>query len=323
MVKRSIGTPVQQVFILDGPEINHLGNCSMTPWYSCYFSGRLITARTELALTMEFVTQDGDEVPVIGIGTWQMDTSTAYDSVSTALDLGYRHVDTAQAYGNERGVGRAIADASVDRDELFLTTKVDPSNRTVEDIVLSVEESVGRLGVGQVDLLLIHWPHPLADLETVMCGLNRARERGLTRHIGVSNFGKDRLDRARELSEAPIFTDQVLFHPWWPQHDLLRYCQNEEIILTGYSPLANGGLVENRNLEEIGRQYGKSSVQVALRWATQHRGVMTIPMSTSREHLAENLDIFDFRLTRAEHDRITHPSYLKTGLAVVRGQLGI
>jgi len=262
-------------------------------------------------------------VPAIGIGTWQMETSTAYDSVATALDLGYRHVDTAQLYENERGVGRAIADATVGRDELFLTTKVDPSNRTVADIVSSVEDSVDRLGVDRVDLLLIHWPHPLADLETVMSGLNRARERGLTRHIGVSNFGKDRLDRARELSEAPIFTDQVLFHPWWPQRDLLRYCQDEGVTLTGYSPLANGGLVGNRELEEIGRRYGKSSVQVALRWATQHRNVMTIPMSTSREHLGENLDTFDFHLTKAEHDRITDMSYLKTGFAMVRGQLGV
>ena len=272
---------------------------------------------------MEYVTRDGTEVPVIGVGTWQMDTSTAYDSVSAALELGYRHVDTAQLYGNERGVGRAIADAGVDREELFLTTKVDPSNRSVEDIVASVEESVERLGVEWVDLLLIHWPHPLADLETVMRGLDRARERGLTRHIGVSNFGKDRLDRAREAADAPIFTDQVLFHPWWPQRDLLRYCQNEGVLLTGYSPLANGALVGDDTLAEIGRRYGKSSAQVALRWATQHTNVMTIPMSTSRAHIADNIDLFDFRLTRAEHDRVTCPSYLQTGVAVVRGQLGV
>lgn len=272
---------------------------------------------------MEFVTRDGDSVPAVGIGTWQMDTNTAYESVSTALDLGYRHVDTAQAYGNEGGVGRALEYADVDREEVFLTTKVHPSNRTVEDIVASVTESLDQLGVEQVDLLLIHWPHPLADLETVMTGLNRARQRGLTRHIGVSNFGKDRLDRAREVSSAPIFTDQVLFHPWWPQRDLLRYCQSEDVVLTGYSPLANGGLIEDETLSEIGEQYWKTSAQVAIRWATQHANVMTIPMSTSRNHLAENLDIFDFRLTRDEHDRITRPSYLQTGLAMIRGQIGL
>ncbi|MFB6076598.1 MAG: aldo/keto reductase, partial [Candidatus Nanohaloarchaea archaeon] len=116
---------------------------------------------------MEYETVDGSEVPVVGVGTWQMDPGTAYDAVSTALDLGYRHVDTAQAYGNEQGVGRALEAASLDREEVFLTTKVAPSNRTVDDIVASVEDSLERLRVKQVDLLLIHWPHPLADLEEV------------------------------------------------------------------------------------------------------------------------------------------------------------
>ena len=272
---------------------------------------------------MEYVTQKGEEVPAVGLGTWQLDSGEAYESVRTGVELGYRHVDTAQLYENEDGVGRAIGDAEIDREELFLTTKVDPSNRTVDDIVASVTESLRRLRVDQVDLLLIHWPHPLANLETVMEGLDRARDRGLTRHIGVSNFGKDRLDRARKASSAPIFTDQVLFHRWWPQRDLLRYCQTEDVVLTGYSPLANGALIDDPELAAIGRQYGKTSAQVAIRWVTQHRNVITIPMSTSRGHLAENIDTFDFRLTKAEHDRVTNPSSLKTGLAMVRGQLGI
>lgn len=272
---------------------------------------------------MEYITRNGDEVPVIGLGTWQMETKTARESVSTALELGYRHIDTAQVYENEAGVGRAIEESDVERDDIFLTTKVHPRNRTVDEIVDSVLESVDRLRVDGVDLLLIHWPHPLADLETVMDGLNKARDRDLTRHIGVSNFGKDRLDRARNLSAAPIFTDQVLFHPWWPQRDLLRYCQDNDVVLTGYSPLANGGLIANETLADIGDRYGKTSAQVALRWATQHENVMTIPMSTSRDHLAENIDIFDFRLTGEEHDQITKPSYLRTGMAMMRGQLGV
>jgi len=272
---------------------------------------------------MEYETRCGDEVPVLGVGTWQMATETAYDSVSAALEVGYRHVDTAQLYGNESGVGRAIADAAVGREEIFLTTKVDPSNRTVGDIVASVEESVDRLGVDAVDLLLIHWPHPLADLDTVMEGLNEARDRGLTEHIGVSNFSADRLARARDLSAAPIFTNQVLFHPWWPQRELLRYCQDNDVLLTAYSPLANGGALGDDVLAEIGAKYAKSTAQVALRWAVQHENVITIPMSTSRAHLADNIDIFDFTLTREEHDRVTRPSYLKTGITSIRGQLGV
>lgn len=272
---------------------------------------------------MEYVTQCGSEVPAVGVGTWQMDTQTAYWSVSMALEEGYRHVDTAQLYENEEGVGDAITDADVDRDELFLTTKVNPMHRTVDEIVESAEQSVERLGVETVDLLLIHWPHPLADLATVMSGLNECFDHGLTRFIGVSNFSVDRLDRARTLSNEPLFTNQVMFHPWWPQRELLRYCQQEDIILTGYSPLANGGAIDDQVLREIGARYGKTGPQVAIRWAIQHENVITIPMSTSRSHLAENIDVFDFLLTRDEHDRITRPSYLQTGLAMVRGQLGV
>lgn len=272
---------------------------------------------------MEYVTRCGETVPKVGFGTWQMDRSTAHDAVSTALELGYRHVDTAQLYENESGVGRAIAESAVDREELFLTTKVNPSHRSVAAIRQSVRGSVDRLGVDQVDLLLIHWPHPLADLKTVMAGLDTAVRDGLTRHIGVSNFDRDRLDRAREHAEAPVFTDQVLFHPWWPQRELLAYCQGHDVVLTAYSPLANGGAIDDRVLAEIGRQYDKTAPQVALRWATQHENVVTIPMSTTPAHVEENRNVFDFLLTREEHDRITRPSYLRTGTAMVRGQLGV
>ncbi len=270
---------------------------------------------------MEYVTLNDASVPAVGIGTWQMSRQTAYESVSTALDLGYRHIDTAQLYENEAGVGSAIQDSDVDRDELFVTTKVNPKYRSAETIVDAVRGSLDRLALDAVDLLLIHWPHPLANLEEVISGLDQAVEEELTRYIGVSNFGVDRLVRARELADAPILTNQVLFHPWWPQRDLLSYCQQHDVILTGYSPLANGGAIDDDLLADIGTQYDKTGPQVALRWATQHKNVATIPMSTSRNHLAENIDIFDFKLTQAEHDRITRPSYLKTGLAMARGQL--
>lgn len=271
---------------------------------------------------MPHETVAGVEVPAVGLGTWQMEDEIAYESVSTALELGYRHVDTAQAYGNEAAVGRAIQASDVDRAEVFLTTKVHPSNRSVEAIIASVEASLDRLWTDYVDLLLIHWPHPLANLETVMAGLNAAVDRGHARHLGVSNFGKDRLARARELSEAPVLADQVLFHPWWPQRELLAYCQAEDVLLTAYSPLANGGAIGDRVLTEIGNRYGKSSAQVAIRWAIEHEHVVTIPMSTSRNHLQQNLDVFDFSLSDGERDRITRPSYLRTGWAMLRGQLG-
>lgn len=252
------------------------------------------------------------EILALGLGTWQLSDKQAYDAVATALEEGYRHVDTAQLYDNEWAVGRAITDSDVPREDIFLTTKVDPTNRTRTAIESSVTESLSKLGVEQVDLLLIHWPNPLADLDTVMTTLSDLQERGQTRNIGVSNFGVDRLDRARAAANVPVATNQVLFHPFYPQRELLDYCQSNDVILTAYSPLAEGAVLSDDVLTDIGRRYDATPAQVALRWATQHENVVAIPKSTSRAHLAENLDSFEFTLSAAEHDRITRPSLAKT-----------
>jgi diketogulonate reductase-like aldo/keto reductase len=275
-----------------------------------------------MAAEDEHIEIRGERLPKVGLGTWQLRGSECYDAVTTALDVGYRHVDTAQAYENEREVGRALSEADVTREDVFLTTKVLPTNRRFEDVVASVHESLAKLRVDRVDLLLLHWPNPLADLETVLAAMNAVRDDGLTRHIGVSNFGIDRLRRARRLSDAPIFTNQVLFHPFHPQRKLLRYCQDHDVLLTAYSPLAQGQLLDDDELRVIGREYGKSPAQIALRWATQHTNVAAIARSTSRDHLRENLDIFNFSLTRAEIERVTRPSYLRTGTALLRGMMG-
>ena len=272
---------------------------------------------------MERVSVRGEAIPKIGIGTWRMDEQTARRAVSTALDLGYRHVDTAQLYENERGVGRAIREAEVDRADVFLTTKINPWHRHFDTMLESVEESLERLGVDYVDLLLIHWPNPLANLETVMAALDEARDLGLTRHIGVSNFGRDRLDRARELASSPVFTDQVQFHAFWPQRTLLEYAEREALVVTAYSPLARGCLVSDEVVEAVAGKYDKTPAQVALRWVIEHDNVITIPKSTSAAHLAENLDIFDFELTDAEYERIARPSKLRTGACYLRQRLGI
>ena len=271
---------------------------------------------------METVTAGGAEIPRLGLGTWQLTDRGAYDAVRTALDLGYRHVDTAQAYDNEWAVGRAIADSDVAREELFVTTKVNPALRTHDEIVASARESCEKLGVETVDLLLIHWPNPLADLRTVMEALSAAQDRGLTAHVGVSNFGVDRLDRAREYASVPVVTNQVLFHPFHPQRDLLAYCQREGIALTAYSPLAEGAMVDDPVCREIGERYDASPAQVALRWATQHENVVAIPQSTSRDHLAENLACNEFTLTREEHDRITQPSVARTAALAFQSRAG-
>ncbi len=270
---------------------------------------------------MEYVRVQGAEVPAIGLGTWKLTGEQCYETVSTALELGYRHVDTAQYYGNERQVGRAIADADVDREDVFLTTKIKPTDASRRDCIEAARESLDRLGVDYVDLLLLHWPNPLVDVEETLSGMAQLREEGSIRHAGVSNFSKRRLQRARHVSPIPILTNQVGFHPHRPRRELLSYCQDYDTMLTAYSPLAHGGLIDEDVLRAIGGKYDKSAVQVALRWAVQHHNVAVIPKATSREHLAENVDVFDFTLTDDEMRRITRPSLVKSGALFLKGRL--
>ncbi|WP_435157714.1 aldo/keto reductase [Haladaptatus sp. DFWS20] len=272
---------------------------------------------------MEYETIQDIDVPKIGLGTWRMEGSTCRNAVATAIDLGYRHIDTAQAYGNERQVGQAIENAAVDREEVFLTTKVWPMHRTHDAIIDSVHESLARLGTNYVDLLLIHWPNPIAATREVMSALSDAQNDGLTRHIGVSNFDEEQLKSAQKDAEAPVLTDQVQFHPYNPQRELLDYCRANDVLLTAYSPLAHGGALHDQILTTLGKKYDKTPAQVTLRWVIQHDGVVTIPKSTSRAHLEENLDIFDFELTETEMELIARPSRIRTGMSMFRGRLGV
>lgn len=272
---------------------------------------------------MEEISVQGASVPALGIGTWRSGGETCQEAVRAALDVGYRHVDTAQAYGNERDVGVALREAAVDRDDVFLTTKIPPTKAGTEDFQDAVQASLDRLNVSTIDLVLLHWPAPGTPFRDTARGMAAVLDEGLVRHVGVSNFSKRRLETARAVSPVPLLTDQVQFHPFYPQQELLRYCQDESLLLTGYSPLGHGGVLQDELLQRIGRRYEKSPAQVALRWATQHQNVAVIPKASSREHVEENLDIFDFRLDRDEIDRIRRPSYLRTGLSWLRGRFGV
>ncbi|WP_135854172.1 aldo/keto reductase [Halorussus salinus] len=272
---------------------------------------------------MEYETVGDEEVPKIGLGTWRLQGETCRRTVETALELGYRHVDTAQAYDNERQVGRAIAESSVEREEVFLTTKIWPGHLDRDAIRRSAASSLAQLGVEQVDLLLIHWPNPLASTAEVMAGLEDCIDAGFARHIGVSNFSVEQLRTAQAAADAPIFTDQVQFHPYQPQRDLRAYCRAHDVLVTAYSPLAHGGVLHDDVLRELGVVYGKSPAQIALRWVVQQEGVVAIPKSTSERHLRENLEVFDFELTDEEMVRIERPSRLRTGASFLRGRFGV
>jgi diketogulonate reductase-like aldo/keto reductase len=272
---------------------------------------------------MEYVSVQGEEVPAIGLGTWNLTDDRCVRTVRRALELGYRHVDTAQDYGNEREVGHAIATSSVPREECFVTTKLWPSNYRYDDAIESTRRSLERLDTAYVDLLLMHWPHPLVPTEETLGAMADLVDEGLVRHVGVSNFSRPRLEEARELSREPILSDQVQYHPYRDRSDLLEYCRREGIMLTAYSPLVHGGVVGDDRLTEIGAKYEKTAAQVALRWLVQQEMVAAIPKASSREHLAANIDIFDFSLTDEEMERVPDPSRMRTGLGWVRGYVGL
>ncbi|WP_254530897.1 aldo/keto reductase [Natrinema gelatinilyticum] len=246
------------------------------------------------------VIAQGATVPALGLGTARMTGDDCRRAVEVALSLGYRHVDTAQMYDNERAVGRAIAESEVDRDDVFVVTKVHPSNAARSAVHESTRASLERLGLQTVDLLLLHGPSDAAPLEETIDAMNRLQHEGLVEHIGISNFGVDGLEEAMAHSETPIVTNQVKYHPYHQPRDLLRYCIENEILLTAYSPLAVGSVIGDDQLAAIGEPYDKSAAQVTLRWLVQQPYVAVIPKAARRRHIESNADIFDFELSDGE-----------------------
>jgi diketogulonate reductase-like aldo/keto reductase len=253
---------------------------------------------------MESVEAGGATIPKLGLGTWQNTGPGCTESVRTALELGYRHVDTAQAYENEAEVGEGIATADVDREDVFLTTKVWRSNLQPDDLRESVRGSLDRLGVEYVDLLLLHWPHPRVPAAEPLGAMAALREQGLIRHIGVSNYTAGQLRDAIDAVDAPVVADQVLYNPYKDQSELLSLCREADVALTAYSPLARGAVLDDEVLATIGDRYDMTAAQVALRWLVQQDGVVAIPKATSREHIAANAEVFDVELTDAEMARV-------------------
>lgn len=237
-------------------------------------------------------------VPALGFGTWQLEGPACREAVADALGIGYRHIDTAQAYGNEDEVGRAIAESDVERDEIFLTTKISVSNLRPARARTSTEESLRKLGLEYVDLLLIHWPSDEIEPEHTLDVMMELQREGKARHIGVSNFPPALLRRA--IDHAPIFSNQVEYHPYLGQQPLLEMCREHDIMLTAYSPIAKGKILQDADLKEIGERYHKTPAQVALRWLLQQPQVTAIPKAASPEHRRANFDVFDFELTGEE-----------------------
>ena len=262
---------------------------------------------------MLFVEANGAKIPSIGLGTWELSGRTCARVVEQALRLGYRHIDTAQVYENERDVGDGLRSSGVRRDDVFLTTKVWTNHFAPHDLERSVKESLARLRLPSVDLVLLHWPNPHVPLSETLGALAHAKQLGLTRHIGVSNFTVALIEEAVALSSEPLVCNQVEYHPYLDQAKVKAACDQHGLALVAYSPIAKGRIKSDETLVRIGRAHQKSPAQVCLRWLMQ-QNVSAIPRTSRIERLSENIEIFDFELSAAEMTEIS-------ALASPRGRL--
>jgi diketogulonate reductase-like aldo/keto reductase len=262
------------------------GGAARVPW-------RVMASRDTTADGRARVLADGTEIPLLGLGVWQVpDGPECENAVRWALELGYRHVDTAQAYRNEASVGRAVRDSGVPRDEVFITTKFYPRRR--RDPAEEAERSLERLGVDRVDLYIVHWPEGGATWAWE--GMQRAHERGYARAIGVSNYSVAQVDEVLALGGTAPVVNQVQFSPFEFRRALLEACEERGVALEAYSPLGTGRHLRDRRVAEIAERLGRTPAQVLIRWSLE-RGLVVLPKSTHRERIAENGAVFDFSLS--------------------------
>lgn len=253
--------------------------------------------RTALSRHVEV---QGVRIPTVGFGTWQLHGAECREGVRHALELGYRHIDTARMYRNEREVGEGISESGVDRDDIFLVTKIPSSDLRRADVHRETERSLRELRTDRIDLLLIHWPNADIPLDETLDAMLEQRERDHVVHIGVSNFSVALLEEA--LQHAPILANQVPYQPGTDVSDILAACERHDITLTAYSPVKD--VLGQPALREIADAHGRTPAQVAIRWLIQQPKVTTIPRSKDAQHRAENLEVFDFELSDEEMARL-------------------
>jgi 2,5-diketo-D-gluconate reductase B len=244
----------------------------------------------------------GEMVPSIGLGTWRLSGEECVRAVERALAVGYRHIDTAQIYANEDEVGRAIRNSGEDREGIFLVTKVWTSSFSYDHVIRSTRESLRKLQTEYVDLLLMHWPNPSVPLEETLSAMRELQEKGSVMHVGVSNFPPSMVEEATE--HATIFCNQVEYHSYRAQDELLGQAKEMDYLLTAYSPVSKGRASRDATLKEIGEAHGKTPAQVALRWLVQQDRVAAIPKAAREDHLRSNFEIFDFELSDEEMERV-------------------
>ena len=261
------------------------------------------------AIDIPVIEANGARLPLIGLGTWELRGRTCARIVEQALRLGYRHIDTAEMYDNEREVGEGLRGSGVKRGEMFVTTKIWPSHFAPRDLARAARDCLVRLRLTEVDLLLLHWPNPQIPLADTLGALAKAKRDGLARHIGVSNFTVALIEEATRLSAEPLVCDQVEYHPHLDQAKVIAACRAHGMAVVAYSPIARGSLRDDAVLARLGKAHGKTAAQVSLRYLVQ-QNVVVIPRTSKVERLSENAAIFDFALSQAEMAEITalaHP----------------
>lgn len=240
---------------------------------------------------------DHARVPPVGLGTWKnSDPEQCARSVETAIEIGYRHIDTAQLYENESAVGDGIQAASVDRDELFIASKVTFKKMTYDDVLSSTEESLRKLGLDTLDLMYVHWPAGQYSAEETLPAFDRLVEEGMIRHIGVSNFTEPLLDEAREALDHPIYAHQFEMHPLFPQDDLRAYNDRHDIHTVAYSPFRHGTIFDEPTIQQVADAHDSTSARVALAWLVE-KGAYPIPKATGESHLRDNFKALDLSLS--------------------------
>ena len=247
--------------------------------------------------------KSNQEMPALGLGTWELQGQTCKDPIKKAIELGYTHIDTAWIYENQNEIGQALKEINVDRNKLFITSKVWRNSLSYDELLEQCDQTLKQLQTNYLDLYLIHWPNRNIPIKDSMRALKKLVDEGKAKSVGVSNFSVNRLKEALEVSEVPISVNQVEFHPELDQEDLLKFCKENNIILTAYSPLGRGRILNNSTLQNIAQKHNKTTAQICLKWALQ-KGMIVIPKSSSEEHLKANMDIFDWKLSEEDIEQI-------------------
>lgn len=246
-------------------------------------------------------------LPPIGLGTWlNTDSKVCINSVVTALGVGYRHIDTAQYYGNEEAVGKGIIQADVPRDEIVVASKLHPekSGLGYDEVIQGVKKSIDRLGLDYLDILYVHWPLGNYDAAETMPAFDELRDRDLIKHIGVSNFSVDLIEEARDHLDSPLFAHQAEMHPVFPQDELVAHAQENNYNFVAYSPLARGNVFDIPEIKEIAVERGVSAAQISLAWIRSRDNVAAVPKASSEEHIQDNFGALDLELSPREIDLI-------------------